>query len=143
MRNWNVDFLSYCRYNNWNLDGIFFDEVNGIGAAEQVTTLPMYQRYATAVKAKSETAKTDMVIFNFGANGMVDGNLHDNAWVEPCDICLMYENDYQNANNPWDSYTPLPAAMNWPKSKFASMFRSVGQAASVASESGGDSTYTQ
>ena len=103
------------------ITGIFFDEVNGIDQEKQAVLLEMYKGYSEEVKNSNENYT---VVFNFGTNYMTDGSMFDENWLEPCDICILYENDLEEVSNPWDSYEVLPEAVGMSSDKFCSILRS-------------------
>lgn len=97
---------------NWNINDIFFDEVNGkvLDDGVYVDTLAAYTTYFNSVTATK--------ICNFGSPQMADGTEYTAPWVAACESNVFAENLWSQAS----AYqTPAIQSAN-ARSKFAAIY---------------------
>jgi len=103
--------------NDWKVEGIFFDETNGVSETEQSTVLEMYTGYMELTRSLWNSESS---VFNFGSTNMIDGTPYNMDWLTTCDINIMLEN---KGFDKLDDFTPNEAQLQLPREKSNLMLR--------------------
>ena len=96
-------------FQNWPVEGIFFDEVNNPVGGDSRT---MYKEYVDYTETK---LKGSFDVFNFGSTKDQNGNEYDDKWLKLAELNVMYENEVSKL----DTFEPSQAQKNLPHSRSA------------------------
>lgn len=108
--------------NNWNVEGIFFDET-GNKDEETLGDNVSFNNYTALVNQMKNFDANFIAVFNMGTKLQTFSpwNEWTNNWYDLCDICVTYENNVWHTN----LTPPSSAAENYSREKFSAIVRNI------------------